>query len=601
MTATQLEGGRDSRQQGPWRHALLAFSLGLTLLLWLPMGLFGVPIDTPDGFLHLGWAAGWAQQIRGGWWWPLWSDLNWAGAGSAALAIYPPLFRLAAGIPMALGVPPARALELALLLVVMVNTLGAACLARVWLPPGRWRWLLVGLAGINPYLFVNLYVRGAWPEALAQGLLWWLALGWLGLGRNKAWGLPLGSLAMAAIALSNWNSALLSLLAWGAGLVLLVRQRPNWALVRRWILVPIGGLTLSAPFWVPALGALASVRPPIPSGLYRNEFFLHHHPGSLVLADLLWIQAATVLVLLLVRWLGWGWRGLHSEGQGREAAAWQQEAPLAAWGLLLVLVGLLLMLPVGEPIYGLLPALQRIQFPWRWLGPTWFGALLWLTSAGSVTSPAAIRGLDQGGFRRGAFLAAIALAAVLWLDSLGRFRTNLVGHHPSPQERQALNRLLTCDPLLPCPEGLAAMPARGELTKRFLPLGDGRIALTGVPDYSPAGIPERSWVHRLQTFWVPAWPQETWARFTGEGVARLVSHGPTDRLVRVEAKTPGRLRLMQWAYPAWTIQIRREGTERWGAPMPFTGPSQARDQDGWVSVPLEPGVWEVALTYGQSL
>ena len=90
MTATQLEGGRDSRQQGPWKHALLAFSLGLALLLWLPMGLFGVPIDTPDGFLHLGWAAGWAQQIRGGWWWPLWSDLNWAGAGSAALAIYPP-------------------------------------------------------------------------------------------------------------------------------------------------------------------------------------------------------------------------------------------------------------------------------------------------------------------------------------------------------------------------------------------------------------------------------------------------------------------------------------------------------------------------------
>ena len=601
MTATQLEGGRDSRQNGPWKHALLSFALGLALLLWLPIGLLGVPIDTPDGFLHLGWAAGWAQQIRGGWWWPLWTDLNWAGAGSAALAIYPPLFRLAAGIPMALGVPPARALELALLLVVMVNTLGAACLARVWLRPGHWRWLLVGLTGINPYLFVNLYVRGAWPEALAQGLLWWLALGWVGLGRNRAWGLPVGSLAMAAIVLSNWNSALLSLVAWGAGLVLLVQQRPNWAMVRRWLGVPLGGLTISAPFWIPALGALASVRPPIPSGLYRNEFFLHHHPGSLVLADLLWIQAATVLVLLLVRWLGWGWRGLQSKPQDNEAASWQQDAPLAAWGLLLVLMGLLLMLPVGEPMYGLLPALQRIQFPWRWLGPTWFGALLWLTSAGTVTSPAAFQRLDKSGLRRGALLAAIALAAVLWVDSLSRFRTNLVGHNPSPQERQALNRLLTCDPLVPCPDGVNVLPPTGELSKRFVALGDGRIALTGVPDYSPAGIPERSWVRRLQTFWIPAWPQESWASFTGEGMARLMSHGPTHRLVMVEAKTPGRLRLMQWAYPAWTIQIRREGTERWGLPMAFTGPRQARDQDGWVSVPLEPGVWEVGLTYGRSL
>jgi hypothetical protein len=580
---------------------LVGLALGLALLLWLPIGLLGAPLDTPDGFLHLGWAVAWARQIRGGWLWPLWSDLNWAGAGSAALAIYPPLFRLLAGIPMVLGVPAARALELALLLVLVIDNVGAACLARVWLPPGRWRWLLVGLAGINPYFFVNLYVRGAWPEALAQGLLWWLALGWLGLGRNKAWGLPVGSLALAAIVLSNWNSALLSLVAWGAGLVLLVQRRPNWVMVWRWIGVPLGGLTLSAPFWIPALGALASVRPPIPSGLYRNEFFLHHHPGSLVLADLLWIQAATVLVLLLVRWLGWGWRGLQSKPQDNEAPDWQQDAPLAAWGLLLVLMGLLLMLPVGEPIYRLLPPLQRIQFPWRWLGPTWFGALLWLTSAGTVASQEAF--LDQGrnGFRRGAFLAAIALAAVLWLDSLSRFRTNLVGHHPSAQERQALNRLLTCDPLVPCPDGVNVLPPTGELSKRFVALGDGRIALTGVPDYSPAGIPELSWVRRLQTFWIPAWPQETWASFTGEGMARLISHGPTSRLVLVEAKTPGRLRLMQWAYPAWTIQIRREGTERWGTPMAFTGPRQARDQDGWVSVPLEPGVWEVGLTYGRSL
>jgi len=48
------------------------------------------------------------------------------------------------------------------------------------------------------------------------------------------------------------------------------------------------------------------------------------------------------------------------------------------------------------------------------------------------------------------------------------------------------------------------LPPTGELSKRFVALGDGRIALTGVPDYSPAGIPESSWVRRMQTFWVPA-------------------------------------------------------------------------------------------------
>ena len=75
----------------------------VTLLIWLPLGLAGVPLDTPDGFLHLGWAVGWVQQLQQGWLWPTWSDLPWAGAGSSALLIYPPLFRWLVGLPLLLG------------------------------------------------------------------------------------------------------------------------------------------------------------------------------------------------------------------------------------------------------------------------------------------------------------------------------------------------------------------------------------------------------------------------------------------------------------------------------------------------------------------
>ena len=613
MTATQLERGGDLGEQSPRQNALLAFAVWLALLIWLPIGLLGAPLDTPDGLIHLGWAASWAQQIRGGWWWPLWSDLNWAGAGSAALQLYPPLFRLMAGIPIALGIPPARALELALLLLLLLNNLGAACLARLWLRPGRWQWALVTLAALNPYLFVNVYIRGAWPEAMGQILLWWLALGWLGLERRRRWGLPVATLALAGILLSNWNSAQLSLLAWGLGLAVLISAQPSWRAIRRWCLVPVGAIAITAPFWGPALAAMGLVRPPIPNYLFTYEFFFADHPGRIVLADLLWIQAATIVVLMLVRWLGWGWRGLGwagpvdlDKGKADSGAVERNQpeaAPLARWGLLLTCFGLLMMLPISEPIYHLLVPLQRIQFPWRWLGPTWFGALLWLSSPGALPhapSP------SRSALRRGAWLGAITLAAVLWVDSLSRFRENVLGHHPSELERRSLNRLLACDPLVPCPDGLAALPPTGELSKRFVALGDGRIALTGVPDYSPAGIPESSWVHRMQTFWVPAWPQQTWAAFLGEGAdeetrpgsAELVEHEPTQRLIRVEAPTQGRLRLMQWAYPAWTVQKRRVGAISWETPLPFSGPNQARDQDGWISVPLDAGNWEVALTYG---
>ena len=450
---------------------LIGYALGLALLIWLPIGLLGVPLDTPDGLIHLGWAAAWAQQIRGGWWWPLWSDLNWAGAGSAALQLYPPLFRLMAGIPIALGIPPARALELALLLLLLLNNLGAACLARLWLRPGRWQWALVTLAALNPYLFVNVYIRGAWPEAMGQLLLWWLALGWLGLERQRRWGLPIATLALAGIVLSNWNSAQMSLLAWGLGLVVLLRPHPHWHAIRRWCLVPVGATAIAAPFWGPALTAMPLVRPPIPNYLFTYEFFFADHPGRIVLADLLWIQAATVLVLMLVRWLGWGWRGLGwagTVGIGEKEANRvhtirnQGDAPLASWGLLLASCGILMMLPISEPIYQLLVPLQRIQFPWRWLGPTWFGALLWLSSPGAQPV-----GTDQPSslLRRGAWMGAITLAAVLWVDSLSRFQQNILGHHPSKLERRSLNRLLACDPLVPCPDGLAALPPHGGIVE----------------------------------------------------------------------------------------------------------------------------------------
>jgi hypothetical protein len=553
------------------RLSLIGAAVALALLVWLPLGIAGVPLDTPDGFLHLGWSVAWVRQLQAGWLWPTWSDLPWAGAGSFALLIYPPLFRVISGLPMLIGVPPDHAIAGGLLLILLLNAIGAARLGQIWLRPGGWRWLLLLSAALNPYLWVNIYVRGAWPEALAQALLWWLALGLLGLERGRRWGVALSTAALAGVILSNWNGALLTGLIWGVTGIALLR-RGRW---RSWIWSSGLALGITAPFWGPALQALSTVRPPMPAGLFSTEFFFGGGGGPRTFADLLWVQGLAIAVLLLVRGVGWGWSWRRAGG-----------GLLTPWGLALAVVGLALMLPPAQPIYDLLTPLQRIQFPWRWLAPTWLGALLWLCSPGAMA--------PRPAQRRWAIALLGAAAAGLWADGLGRFAANWVGHAPSQQEQQALRQLLACDPLAPCPTGLRALPRQGELSKRFLALPDGRVALSGVPDYSPAGVPEGSWNPRLAIFWVPQWPQQSWAQFQGVGQVQLISRGPQQRLLAVQAQGPGRLRILQWAHPHWQVRVRRAAPGgAWGAPLA----GGARDAQGWISVPLQPGRWQVALEY----
>jgi len=540
----------------------------------------GVPLDTHDGFLHLGWAVGWARQVTGGWWWPLWSDLNWAGAGTFVLAMYPPLFRLLVGVPLLTGVAPDHAVAGALLVLLLLNTGGALALARVWLPAGPWRWLLLTAAALNPYLLVNVYVRGAWPEALAQVLLWWLIVGLVGIQRQRPWGLVLATAALAGIVLSNWNSALLALILWGIAAGGLAWQR-RWSALLPWGGALVITLGVTAPFWRPALELLPSVRPPIPTGLLPWEFLTAGAAGNAGMARLLWIQIVILALLLAARWLGWGGR---SDGIG-------------SWGLTVALVAMVMMLPVSQPIYDLVAPLQRIQFPWRWFGPAWLGTLLWLCSA--ALTPKGAEGNRP--WRRFGLGLALLAALGCWFDSLWRFRTNVVGHAPSRQERMAMRQLLACDPLAPCPQGVRSLAVGGELAKRFAALGDGRIALAGVPDYSPASVPEHSWNKRLQTFWLPAWPQSRWAALSVAGTVSKVNRSPTKRTLRVALAQPGQLRLMQWAHPLWNVQWRPAPTAsqpqpQWSAPLRDGG----RDADGWISMSLPAGRFDVALTYGQA-
>ena len=554
------------------RRALLLAAVGLALLSWLPLGLAGVPLDTPDGFLHLGWAVAWAKAVQGGWLWPTWSDLPWAGAGSSALLMYPPLFRQIVGGPILLGVPPDLALAAGLLVVLMVHNTGVAALGNLWIPRARWRLVLLVGAALNPYLLVNLYVRGAWPEALAQGMLWWLGLGFWGLDKGRRWGCPLAGVALAAIVLSNWNAALLTGATWLIAGFLLIRRRA----CKRWLWSCALGLGLSMPFWLPALLALPTVRPPMPIGLLPGEFFGSEDHGYQPFAALLWIQALAITLLGIWRWVGWRGRGPSAVGR---------------WGTILAVSSVLMTLTMSEPIYDVITPLQRIQFPWRWLGIGWFGVLLMLGSAGEASSR------RWQGRSTALWLIGVA-AAGCWVDGLWRFRSNLWGHSPSHSESVALRKLLECDPLMACPAGVNALPQQGELAKRFVALPDGRIALSGVPDYSPATVPEQAWNRRLAIFWLPAWPQKRWAQLNVPGNVEIASHGPRHRIITASPLIDGELRIMQWAHNDWRISVYAEDADGKGTITRSIGTKESRDENGWIWLPLKKGKWRILLQHG---
>jgi len=90
-------------------------------------------------------------------------------------------------------------------------------------------------------------------------------------------------------------------------------------------------------------------------------------------------------------------------------------------------------------------------------------------------------------------------------------------------------------------------------------------------------------------------------QWQGIGTARLLSHGPQHRLLEVNAIKPGRLRLMQWAHPRWQVRALNveDNTKPFEADRPTPVAADARDPQGWISVPLRTGRWRILITYGE--
>ena len=246
----------------PWLPGLL-LALALTGPAWLlvlhpDLNLW----DLPDGQIHVIRAYALQQHIASGDWYPRWFAEHYGNYGYPYLNFYAPatyyLTVLLAWLLPTVGIYGGLQLVGAIAALGMLSgvyTLGW----QLW-RHGPATLFATAIVAYAPYpLSINLFERGAMPEAVGAGLLVWLLVGCTGLWRAAvegrqftAWWLLTGTVTAALLLTHNISSILGAFIApaWVACLWLWRPHRSAFLVLAG---TALGAAVLTAFFWLPAL------------------------------------------------------------------------------------------------------------------------------------------------------------------------------------------------------------------------------------------------------------------------------------------------------------------------------------------------------------
>jgi len=316
----------------------------------------------------------WSQGVL----YPHWAQTpNW-GAGEPRFVFYPPLTwmlgaLLGYAIPWEEWVPAVLTF-----LFLTVAGLSARALARRFLPAPT-ATLAGVLAAATPYALFTAYERTAFSELAAAG---WIPLLLLFAWRQKECERSLApgpssvvsafngsaaplALVLAAAWLTNAPAGVMAsyLLAFAAIAAAAIR-RQWWPVVRAAVATPIG-LGLAAFYLVPAAleQRWIEIRQAVDVGMGVGDswLFARHASPDLALHDQVLRSASFLLVLTAVLAVA-----------AFTLCLIRRKLPNASrafWMPLAVLIPILIALqfPIAAPVWHLLPKLEFLQFPWRWL------------------------------------------------------------------------------------------------------------------------------------------------------------------------------------------------------------------------------------------
>lgn len=499
----------------------------LTLLLWSSSLLTLRLPHQNDTLVHLRWAEQFLSALREGWWLPRWASASIGGLGDPTFLYYQPLFYY---ISSAFSLAGLRA-EYALLCAAMVPFLLLGCVVYLCLL-GRYRNrnALLGAAFILacPVLYFVTTSVGAFPWALSLPFsVLFVAESTRTHPRPARLALFLGLICM-----SHLLSALMALACVGLARLGFAFPRDRHAVIGQlnWAAGVVLGLALAGFFLFPAITQLHLVNPDgwvtganfdwrrafaLPTftfAQYGFRWFAIQLPYALI---------ALVLCILVVSPLAGG-----ADTPGKIFAKRLGWVAIAA---------LVLGSELAYPLYAILPPMQKLQFPYRFV----FVALL-------LANIALVIQLNEGAWKRwrlpvravaaGLVLAQGAIMAHLQFDLVKRGET---------------------------------LPARSAFMQ-------GRF---GQPEYIPA-VRGPDWKQYLET-----------NKFVGECSRLRIDCSETvqrthDFSTRIATSTPVQVRLPVLAFPAWRVAVD-------GAQVALT----ADPATGLVLVELAPGSHRVTTSW----
>ncbi len=484
---------------------------------------------------------------------PRWAALANFAYGEPRFIFYPPASWTLGALLSAIF-PWTLAASIYIWLALLAAGVSMFLLARQWLDR-RDATFAALLYAVNPYHLVIVYWRSAFAELLASSLLPLLLLLLLRADEKGRRVTVYLALLLACAWLTNAPAAVMIHYSLALLMLLIAWQRRSRRVLLVGTAAVILGAALAAVYLLPAVyeEKWVTIAQAVSAGSRPQDSFLFIHTTD---ADhdafnhlISWIAVGEILLTVVAAWAARGW-------QSRNRTLWYS---LVVWAAACSV----LMLSITNAMWKILPKLQYMQFPWRWM-----------LCLGIPFTLLVVIGIRRWTVRVAFYLALLAVVAFGW-------------HHFQPPWWDNAGDLREMR------DNMAA--------------GDG---YEGVDEYAPVGAD-------------PSSVSKDARRVTVDGPAHAAIHvsqwTPEFKLFTAYMSAPDNLSLRLFNYPAWRVSVNgrqvqpgaREGTGQMLVPVE-EGANQVRitfvrtwdrTAGGWISLLaliLAFGLWKLPSSNGQA-